>query len=624
MSSTTPTALGGRWIQSPAENNPEKSLFFLPLPAIIAIFAAIIELTMKIKILLLTVLMLLPFIAKAQTFYKSAFEAAYQAHPDIPRGMLEAISYTNTQCHHLTDDNYFHNGAEAMPRAYGLMGLVKNGKGCFRENLHLVAELSGISEAEILDSPDKNVLAYAKAFSRLSKESKVVEINGYLYVIQQLSELPIGERKDVYPMQSMLYSVCTFLNDTQKAEQFGFPKYGIDMAKVFSEHYDLLHAPELSITRGPDYPMAIWDPAPECNWGPRTTPVKAVVIHYTEGSYAGCISWFKNCQSSVSAHYVIRSSDGQVTQMVHEADKAWHARSANAYTIGIEHEAYGNIWSFFTEEMYRSSADLVRNICSRHETISGHRTFYRDTLDNGTCLNKGVHDLGGEDACTKIRGHQHYPNQSHTDPGPYWDWNYYYKLINEGTPVTVLEGTEGRLDHLNYGDDERKIWVVRGPEESTIQLDFSSFSVEANYDFLWIYDGDNVYAPKIGRWNTRNPGLVQASGNAMCVEFRSDCATNSTGWEASWKVVMPAPGEPETPEVDPGVFPNPTNGKFTVKSDAESFTDLVVFDVCGNIMTTVRFLKTIEIDASEWASGVYVVHYGQPVHMGKVVKLIKM
>ena len=429
--------------------------------------------------------------------YKSAFQSAYQACPDIPQGWLEAISFTNTHCNHLTDANYSHDGPEAMPRAYGLMGLVKDGKGYFRENLHLVARLSGVSEAEILESPEKNVLAYAKAFEQLAHKSKAAGIKDCLGVIQQLSELPIGEEKDVYPMQSMLYSVCTFLNDSDKAGQYGFKKYDIDLKSVFAEHYDLLTSPELGLTRGSDYPFAIWDPAPECNWEPRTKPVKAIVIHYTEGTYAGCISWFKNCDAEVSAHYVIRSADGQITQMVREADKAWHARSANGYTIGIEHEAYGNIWSFFTDEMYRSSADLVRDICYRRVTIDGHRTFYRDTLDNGTCLNYGLHDLGGEDACTKIRGHQHYPDQTHTDPGPYWDWNYYYKLINEGTLVTVIEGEEGRLDHQNYGDDERKIWVIRGPEESTIQLDFSSFSLEADYDFLWIYDGDNVYAPKM-------------------------------------------------------------------------------------------------------------------------------
>ena len=572
--------------------------------------------------------LLLPMIGLAQNneiqSYKSAFNAAYEACPDIPRGLLEAVSFTNTHCYHLTDANYFNDGPDAMPRAYGLMGLVKDGKNYFRENLHLVSELSGISEAEVLESPEKNVLAYAKAFDRLAKESKASDIKDYLSVIQKLSELPKGEGIDMYPMQSMLYSVCLFLNDAKKAEQYGFKQYHVDLKDVFSENLEMLTAPEIGVTRGPDYPLAIWDPAPECNWEPRTKPVKAIVIHYTEGTYAGCISWFKNCDAEVSAHYVIRSADGQVTQMVREADKAWHARSANGYTIGIEHEAYGNIWSFFTDEMYRSSADLVRDICSRVAAINGHRTFYRDTLDNGTCLNYGVHDLGGEDACTKIRGHQHYPDQTHTDPGPYWDWNYYYKLINEGTPVTVLEGTEGRLDHRNYGDDERKIWVIRGPEESTIQLDFSSFNLEADYDFLWVYDGDDVYAPKIGRWNTHSPGVVQSSSNVMCVEFRSDCATTSTGWEASWSAVMPTPVGPEIPEIELGIYPNPTNDKFTVKTDSEGFSDLVVFDVLGNIMTSVRFQKSVEIDASSWASGVYFVHYGKPVQMGKVVKLTKL
>lgn len=555
--------------------------------------------------------------------YKNDFEAAYQTCPNIPQGLLEAISFTNTHCNHLTDDNYFHNGPDAMPRAYGLMGLVKDGKGYFRENLQLVSELSGISETEVLQSPEKNVLAYAKAFSRLAEESKANEIKGYLSVIQRLSELPIGEEKDVYPMQSMLYTVCLFLNDEKKAEQFGFQKYDIDLKAVFAEHYDKLTAPELGFSRSPDYPPAIWDPAPECNWEPRTKEVSAVVIHYTEGSYAGCISWFKNCDAEVSAHYVIRSVDGQITQMVREKDKAWHAGTANGYTIGIEHEAYGNIWEFFTEEMYQSSAALVRSICSRYRPINGQRTHDRDTLDNGFCLNNGLYNLGGEGACVQIRGHQHYPDQTHTDPGPYWDWNYYYKLINDGTPVTVLEGDSGRLDHQNYDNDERKIWVIRGPEESTIELDFSSFSLETDFDFLWVYDGDNVFAPKIGRWNTQSPGLVQSSSNVMCVEFRSDCLTTDTGWEASWKALMPTPVALEMPEIESGVFPNPTNGKFAVKSDSEGFTDVTVFDIFGNEMVRKRFVGSVEIDASNWAAGVYVVNYGAPIRLGKVVKLVK-
>lgn len=550
---------------------------------------------------------------------ESAFEAAYKAFPQIPKGLLEAVSFTNTHCHHLTDADYTFDDSTAMPRAYGLMGLVKNGKNYFRENLFTVSQLSGIEVGEMLESPSANVMAYASAFAKIYDGKGM---KSCLLAVSELSELPIGEEKDVFPMHTMLYSVCLFLNDEAMAEQYGFQKYDIDLKSVFGDDLPLLSAKGLRVSGESDYPNSIWNPAPECNFGERTNPISGVVIHYTEGSYAGCISWFKNCDAQVSAHYVIRSSDGQVTQMVREADKAWHARSANAYTIGIEHEAYGDIVSYFTDAMYKSSADLVRDICSRYETIDGRHTFYRDTLDSGIRLNEGLHSLGGESACTKIRGHQHYPDQSHTDPGPYWDWNYYYKLINQGTAVTVLEGEQDELNLKNYGDDERKLWVIRGPEGSRIQIDFKSFHLETDYDFLWIYDGEDEYAPKIGRWNTKSPGSVAASGNVMCIEFRSDCATNAAGWEAKWEARFP---EPPEPELAVGVYPNPANDFIRIHVDGQGFYDASLYDVCGReVVPNVRFVKETAIDLSPLCQGVYFLYYGKAFENKQVVKIVKV
>lgn len=579
------------------------------------------------RLLFIIISALFPLMAFAQNgnvgaenqLNESAFEAAYKAFPQIPKGLLEAVSFTNTHCHHLTDADYTFDDSTAMPRAYGLMGLVKNGKNYFRENLLTVSQLSGIEVGEMLESPSANVMAYASAFAKIYDGKGM---KSCLLAVSELSELPMGEEKDVFPMNVMLYSVCSFLNDEVMAERFDFQKYDIDLKSVFGDDLPFLSAKGLRVSGESDYPNAIWNPAPECNFGERTNPVSGVVIHYTEGSYAGCISWFKNCDAQVSAHYVIRSSDGQVTQMVREADKAWHARSANAYTIGIEHEAYGDIVSYFTDAMYKSSADLVRDICSRYETIDGHRTFYRDTLDSGIRLNEGLHSLGGESACTKIRGHQHYPDQSHTDPGPCWNWNYYYKLINQGTAATVLEGEQGELNHKNYGDDERKLWVIRGPEGSRIQIDFKSFRLETDYDFLWIYDGEDEYAPKIGRWNTKSPGSVAASGNVMCIEFRSDCATNAAGWEAKWEAKFPELPEPE-PAV--GVYPNPANDFIRIHVDGQGFYDASLYDVCGReVVPNVRFVKETAIDLSSLRQGVYFLYYGKAFENKQVVKIVKV
>ena len=134
-------------------------------------------------------------------------------------------------------------------------------------------------------------------------------------------------------------------------------------------------------------------------------------------------------------------------------------------------------------------------------------------------------------------------------------------------------------------------------------------------------DGDNVYAPKIGRWNTHSPGRVKASGNVLCVEFRSDCATTEAGWEASWQAVMPLP---PAPEIEDGVYPNPTTGEFTVRTEDMGYGHVAVYDLYGNQMVPLmRYFQSVTIDASAWPAGVYIVNSGAPVTMGKVVKLVK-
>lgn len=541
----------------------------------------------------------------------------------MPRGLLEAVSYTNTHINHLTDADYHHNDSTSMPRAYGLMGLVRDGKDYFRENLHAVASLSNLDEDEILNNPEINVLAYAKAYDSLLKQNTK---QSFLSIVEQLSELPADKSVKDFATQSFLYSVCSFLNDTNLADNFGFEPYQIDLETVFGENLRVLQVKNLTFASGADYPNAIWNPAPECNYGTRTEPVSGVVIHYTEGSYAGCISWFKNCDAGVSAHYIIRSSDGQVTQMVREADKAWHARSANAYTVGIEHEAYGDIASFFTEAMYESSALLVRNICGRNN-IDPHHTFYRDTLDNGTRLNQGLHNLGDASACTQIRGHQHYPDQTHTDPGPYWQWNQYYKLINSADEVVNVSGSSGTLNHENYSNDERKVWVIEGPSNTVISLDFESFELEKDYDFLWIYDGDNVFARKIGRWNTRNPKTVTSTGNTMCIEFRSDCATMAAGWKATWQAkskLIPIQ------HAEKGIaYPNPVENTLTIDLSDEEETPTVhhavIYNLDGQpVSQEVSFFKKTQIDIENLSKGVYILRYGTPEAMDHEVKIVKL
>ena len=171
-----------------------------------------------------------------------------------------------------------------------------------------------------------------------------------------------------------------------------------------------------------DYPPAIWNPAASCNYSARTAAISHVTVHTTQGSYAGSISWFQNCQAGVSAHYVVRSSDGQVTQMVRETDKAWHVGNSNGYTIGIEHEGYINApATWYTSAMYNASAALTRDILAS-------RGLSQKVFDGS-----GGWNAVPSDSVYNVKGHVNFASQSHTDPGSGWDWPRYKALVAGGT-----------------------------------------------------------------------------------------------------------------------------------------------------------------------------------------------
>jgi len=141
--------------------------------------------------------------------------------------------------------------------------------------------------------------------------------------------------------------------------------------------------------------------------------IKYIIIHDTEGSYSGAISTFQNPTSYVSANYVIRSSDGAVTEMVRPHDVSWGAGNwyVNMHAINIEHEGFaaqGKTW--YTDAMYRSSAALVRYLASQY----------------GIPLNR-AHILGHDDVpgpTDALTAAQHW------DPGPFWNWNHFMALVH--------------------------------------------------------------------------------------------------------------------------------------------------------------------------------------------------
>lgn len=158
---------------------------------------------------------------------------------------------------------------------------------------------------------------------------------------------------------------------------------------------------------------------------PRDQRVDAIVIHDTEGSWETTLKLIKD-PTYVSWHYTIRSADGLIAQHVPTKDVAWHAGNwyVNAHSVGIEHEGFlaaPDAW--YTEAMYRASARLVRYLAHK----------YGLPLDRQHII--GHDNVPGTTPAT-IKG-------MHTDPGPYWDWAHYFRLL--GSPFVRTAGPRGGL-----------------------------------------------------------------------------------------------------------------------------------------------------------------------------------
>ncbi len=540
--------------------------------------------------------------------YQQEMDVAYATYPSVPKGVLEGWSFTMTHFAHL--DESIPGSCIGIPRTYGVMGLTEDGQGYFNNNLVDVANLSGYTIQEVKSNPQKNILAFAAAYDALLNQFGITSSNpkDHLLVLQALCEIPYDHNPaNNFALNSHIYAVLSFITKQEYKAAYGIPNYGIDLQDVFGQNLAILSATSISIDstvssgngstyvpvnlKSPDYPPALWTATPTCNYSSRNgTPVSAMTIHTIQGTYAGAISWAQNCSANVSYHYVVRSSDGQVTQMVLEADKGWHVGAENPYTIGIEHDGYVSDPSWYTTALYEASADICKDVVNSGYGLNPLRTYYGAS-------SSGVNVLGG---CTKIKGHQHFPNNTHTDPGINWDWPRYYHLINDNPGITTETNASGTLydsggPSADYTDDERLLWLIQPSGAANVTLTFNSFDIEANWDYMFIYDGTTTDDPLLGTYTgTTNPGTISSTGDALLIEFRSDCATTSSGWEIVWNSTGGGTGT--TDDTAPTTAVSTPNSWVTTDFTA-TFSDA---DNSGGSGVDQIFYQVIDYDGSDW------------------------
>ena len=116
---------------------------------------------------------------------------------------------------------------------------------------------------------------------------------------------------------------------------------------------------------------------PSPNFNARQLPVNMVVLHYT-GMETAEAALARMCDpaAEVSAHYMI-DEDGTVTQLVDEAQRAWHAGKSywrgvtdvNSASVGIELVNPGHEFGYrpFPEAQLEALLPLLADIVKRHD-----------------------------------------------------------------------------------------------------------------------------------------------------------------------------------------------------------------------------------------------------------------
>lgn len=124
------------------------------------------------------------------------------------------------------------------------------------------------------------------------------------------------------------------------------------------------------------------------------SPVTLVVVHDTEGNYAGSISWLRNPGAQASAHLVLKEDGSEATQLVPWSRKAWHAVAFNRFSIGLEMAGIARLG--FRDEELRRAARIVAFFLHKYGLPPRHvRPKSDGSIGKGFTLHQDLGVAGG-------------------------------------------------------------------------------------------------------------------------------------------------------------------------------------------------------------------------------------
>ncbi|RZL12785.1 MAG: N-acetylmuramoyl-L-alanine amidase, partial [Pedobacter sp.] len=285
------------------------------------------------------------------------------------------------------------NWAQTAPSfygSYGMMGLIETDH---TKQITLAASLTKSSVDDIKNEAKANIRAAAALLAYYQKGKPTSDnLADWFEATRDLTGLNNEEMKT-----SLATSFYNVIKNGSKTVSLWREIIQINANPITIPEYK--KAPEKtnrSVQNVPsttaDYPTAISRITP-CNFGSGRNGygIDYYFVHYmATGTYAGAIAWFSDCTRTTpsSAHYAIRNSDGEISQVVRESDRAYSQGVTgfpqwNGAGISTEHEVLAtNLAMWDSEPMLVAAANLAIDVCNRNNIprirrgVNGDRGIY--------------------------------------------------------------------------------------------------------------------------------------------------------------------------------------------------------------------------------------------------------
>lgn len=392
----------------------------------------------------------------------------------VPVALLKTICYMEGRLSN-------HGGSPSIDNGYGCMHLVKNRHA---DTLEQAARELGVSTQQLKMDIGANIRGGAVILHDLARQlspSRTLPQNladwygaVALYSQSTTRQAQLLYADGVYRLLNRGFSSRTETGETiMQAAQVMQPNRA--MATLVSDS----SAVPVGCTNdgNVDYPGAvdcILDPHMfDCNTVPTNAPctyesakrpedynVWQIVIHDIEGTAQNALHVFQDVNSGVSVHYIV-DSDGTVYQVLHDQDIGYHAGNYwyNQHSVGIEHAGFAATgWQWYNAAEYLASAQLTAYLLKKYDLPLDHNHI----VGHGTVPSPDVADE---------------PN--HVDPGPFWLWDYYFKLIHQ--------------QGVSYPDDDPQAHTIMlHPTTDRTPIGANGSETKANFNFFPLYTGPST------------------------------------------------------------------------------------------------------------------------------------